>query len=654
MTAGRPTTPIRDSRPSLPRLALMLAAILIVIAGIRMVQGMARFGPGRAHLYGGSVLLAGAILFGAVARRPASPTAVLDIPAAPSPSRTRLDVGMSLWTALALISAAYAMLRFVKAGEDRLVDAAWLASVLALFVGQWRSRSQHERLPRGKVRAAVVLLLLAVALGSRIYHLGTLPYNFDGDYADFGLQARAIALGEEQRLFAYGWAAIPLMGYMPAALTMRIAGPGLVGLYLAGVIEGLLTIVAVYLLGRDLFGPRAGILAAALLTISYTHLHFSRTCAYVDPVFFTVWALYLLVRALRFGSGLAAAASGAFIAFDLQMYYSGRAVVFLAAIAVLLVVCRSREWLAARWRELVLLALATIIVLGPMLFLFTRDRDAFVSRSRDVLVFTPSALQHMKSVYRVESLAAVLGEQAQRAALLFYAYTDASTQFGARRPFLDSFSAIALTLGIGYAVFTLRRLGSALSLGWLLAILFLGCFLTSNPPFFPRLVILVAPAALLGGVALDRLYFSVEALLSRGSRLLSWLVPGGALAVALTLTGVANWTWYVKSFESWATSAAHLARYLAARPGLHAYSVAAPYWWALSREFRFLAPGQLIGDLDPARVAQGQFETSVPVVLSPSQASLVPTLRSRFPDAVVESHPGNAPGEVAFFVFRRP
>ncbi len=629
----------------MPRLAGILAAILIVIAGTRLVQNVAQLAPELAHLYGGFMLLAGALFFGALARLPAFPKAALDIPATPSPSRTRLDLWMSSWTTLALISAVYAMLRFARAREDRFVDGAWLVSVLALFIGSWRSRSRDERL---------VVLLLAAALASRIYHLGTLPYNFDGDYADFGLQARTIALGAEQRLFGYGWAAIPLMGFMPAALTMRIAGTGLAGLYLAGLIEGLLVIVAVYLLGRDLFGPRAGVLAAALLTISYTHLHFSRTCAYIDPVFFTVWALYLLIRALRFGSGLAAVASGAFIAFDLEMYYSGRIVVFLVAMTVLLVVCRSREWLLARWRELVLLVVAIVIVLGPMLVLFARNRDAFTSRSREVLIFTPAALEHMRSVYGVESLAAVLGAQAQRAALLFYTYTDASTQFGARRAFLDSFSAVALTLGIGFAVFSLRRLGSALTLGWLLVVLLLGCFLTINPPFFPRLVILVAPAVLLGGMALDRLYVAVEALLSRRSRLLGWLLPGLALAIALTYTGLANWTWYAKSFESWATSRAHLARYLAGRPGLRAYSVAAPYWWARDREFRFLAPGQLIGDLDSEQVAQGRFDASATLVLSPSLASLVPALRSRFPDAVIESHPGNAPGEVAFFVFRPP
>lgn len=269
-------------------------------------------------------------------------------------------------------------------------------------------------------------------------------------------------------------------------------------------------------------------------------------------------------------------------------------------------------------------------------------------------MFTPDPLHHMESGYKVTSLAGVLAQQARRSALLFWTYTDASTQFGARRAFLDDFSAMALALGIGYALFTLRRLGSALSLGWLLMILFLGCFLTINAPFFPRLVILVVPAALLGGVALERLSASVEALYSEKDRLLGRLVPVVALGIAFTLTGLANWTWYEKSFRSWATSAGHLARYLAARPEFHAYSVGVPYWWALNREFRFLAPGQLVGDLDPAQVEQGHFDPSRTLVLSPDKDSIVAALRSRFPDAVIESHPANAPGEIAFYIFRRP
>ena len=651
-SVGHPTSPATVSRSGIFRLGGMVAAIPIVVAGTSVLENIGRFGPARAHLYGGLLLLAGAIVFGALARQLPVSRAALEPPLEPPASQIR-GAWMWSWTALALIAAAYTMLHFIKKGEDYSVHIAWLASIASLFVGQLYSRSLPVGVRPGNLHISILLLLLAAALWSRIYHLGMLPYNLDGDYADFGIQARAIALGQEQRWFGFGWAAIPMIGYMPAALTMRVAGPGLEGLYLAGVVEGWLSIVGVYLLGRDLFGPRTGLLATALLTISYILLHFSRTCAYIDPVFFTVWGLYFLVQALRYGSGLAAVASGALIALDLEMYYSGRAVAPIAIFAMALFVFRSRRWLLARWRELALIILAIIIVLGPMIYLFAVNHDAFVSRGRDVLIVTPDPLKHMKSVYQVDSLLDVFKKQAERAVLLFWTYTDSSTQFGARRPFLDRFSGVALALGVGYAVFTLRRLGSALSLGWLALILFLGCFLTINPPFFPRLVVLAAPAALLGGIALDRLAFSLETILP-GQQIpfLGRLVTGGILAIALMLVGIANWTWYVNDFGSWATSGSRLARYLAENPDLRAYSVAVPSWWASTREFRFLAPGQLIGDLDPDLVAQGKFDPSATLVLSPDRAALVRKLKSQHPDAVVETHPGNSLREVAFFVFR--
>lgn len=651
-------SPAPSVRSRLFRGAGVLLSILMVVEGGRMLRDVVRFGGDRSHIYAGLLLIGGALLFGALVPRSEDPAPDLEIPAAPppSPSRIRFDAWTLSSIALVLFLAGFALLRFAMRGEDRLVDAAWLASIVALVAGQWRSRRRSPAGGRTHGRAVhlvLLLLLLGVALTSRLYHLTTLPFNLDGDFADHGLQARAIATGGEHRLFAYGWAAIPMIGFMPSALTMRLAGPGLLGLNLAGVIESLLIIVGVYLLGCELFHPRVGVLAASLLTVSYTFLHFSRTSEYIDPVVFTVWALYLLVRALRHGSGLAAVASGALMALDCEMYYAGRAVVLIAPLVALLVIGRSRRWLVARWRELLLVVLAGAVVLGPMLLLFFRDRDSFGTRTRQVFILAPDAAHHMMSVYGVETIGAMVLQQARHTALVFHAGADRSTQFGARRSFLDPFSAAAMTLGIGYALVRWRMLGGRLVLLWLVTILVLGCLLTINAPFFPRIVGLVAPAALLGAAALERVDALVRELLSRWSRVLVWLVPGGVLAVALALTAQANWSWYVTSYESWATARAHLARYLEARPELRVHSVAAPFWWARDREFAFLAPGQMIDDLDAATVRAGDFDPSAVLVISPSETSLVSALRARFPDATIEAHRGNSPGEVAFYVFRR-
>ena len=314
--------------------------------------------------------------------RSEDPEPDLEIPAVPPPSCIRFDAWTLAFMALVLLPAGFALLRFAMRGEDRFVDAAWLASVVALIAGQWRSRRRSPEGGRTHGRAVhlvLLLLLFGIALTSRLYHLTTLPFNLDGASPPSGPAARSRRAGSAGYPL-YGWAAIPMIGFMPSALTMRLAGPGLLGLNLAGVIEGLLIIVGVYLLGCELFHPRVGVLAASLLTISYTFLHFSRTSAYIDPVVFTVWALYLLVRALRHGSGLAAVASGGLMALDCEMYYAGRAVVLIAPLVALLVVGRSRRWLVARWRESLLVALAGAVVLGPMLLLFLKDRDSFGTR----------------------------------------------------------------------------------------------------------------------------------------------------------------------------------------------------------------------------------------------------------------------------------
>jgi hypothetical protein len=123
--------------------------------------------------------------------------------------------------------------------------------------------------------------------------------NVDGDFADVGLQARALATGQQQQIFAYGWAAIPILGYLPSALTMMVFGTGLAGLNASGLVEGLLIIIGVYLLGRDLFHARVGLFAAALLTISYTPRCRPQSC--IVTVVFLVFIFYFLLIGLREG-----------------------------------------------------------------------------------------------------------------------------------------------------------------------------------------------------------------------------------------------------------------------------------------------------------------------------------------------------------------
>ena len=488
--------------------------------------------------------------------------------------------------------------------------------------------------------------LLALALVMRAYRLTTLPLDLDGDFASHGLQARALATGQEPFLFKFGWANIPMIGFLPAALTMKVFGTGLAGLNASAVIEGLGIILGVYLLGRQLVHPRVGLLAAALLTISYTHLHFTRTSEYIDPVFFMVYTVYFLVLGLQRGRGWAFVLSGLCAAFSLQMYYSGRITPLIVVSVGLYLLVARRDLLRARWQGGLLWVFAVLVGLGPTLIVFLRDWEGFVSRSREVFLFTPAVLEHLRNKYQVDSLGAILWEQAKRTLLVFHYVVDTSTQFGLQKPFLDPVSSALLALGVGYAFAHLRRFGHFLLLAWLGLILVLGLFLTNNAPFWPRLLGLLPPAALLAGLALERLY--TPAVDWAKQRQVSWVRP--ALIVlflaGFVAVGVSNWTLYVESKGSWAMTRTRIGRMLAdTSPQTSAYLVRDPFGHD-DREFEFLAPGAVCRRSERGdRCASGRFPVSAAgptlIVLTPNHAALLGRAAAAFP----RRHRARVPGQ---------
>jgi len=77
-------------------------------------------------------------------------------------------------------------------------------------------------------------------------------------------------------------------------------GDGVAYLRLLSVLTGVLTLPAVYLLGRQLFDARVGLIAAALLAISPLHIYYSQMVRnYVLFVLLVVLAFYTLLRAMQ-------------------------------------------------------------------------------------------------------------------------------------------------------------------------------------------------------------------------------------------------------------------------------------------------------------------------------------------------------------------
>ena len=155
------------------------------------------------------------------------------------------------------------------------VQRAALAAVvlLALFLRVW----QLEDVPAG-------LYCDEAGNGYNAYALGTAGLDENG--TPWPLYVWSFGTSYKNPLFIYG-----------AMLPVKLLGLSAFSVRLAAALFGTATVLAMFFLGRAVFGPWVGLWAALFLAVAPWHLHFSRIAfeLIVFPLLM-VWACTLLVR----------------------------------------------------------------------------------------------------------------------------------------------------------------------------------------------------------------------------------------------------------------------------------------------------------------------------------------------------------------------
>ena len=155
------------------------------------------------------------------------------------------------------------------------VQRAALAAVvlLALFLRVW----QLEDVPAG-------LYCDEAGNGYNAYALGTAGIDENG--TPWPLYVWSFGTSYKNPLFIYG-----------AILPVKLLGLSAFSVRLAAALFGTATVLAIFFLGRAVFGPWVGLWAALFLAVAPWHLHFSRIAfeLIVFPLLM-VWACTLLVR----------------------------------------------------------------------------------------------------------------------------------------------------------------------------------------------------------------------------------------------------------------------------------------------------------------------------------------------------------------------
>ncbi len=294
----------------------------------------------------------------------------------------------------------------------------------------------------------IIVLILGLAIALRFYQLGSLPFGVTFDEAQNGLEARRILhdpMGYHP-IFIPGASQLPAFFFYVFAGAMGILGEDIFALRTTIAVSGILTVGALFLLGRELFGARVGALAALLLAVMRWHLNFSRITFHgIFGPLFMVLALYFLVRGFKGRGWLNYVASGILLGIGLQSYYAFTLVPLVVVVYWLhYVLFEGRRRVIPLAGGLLLVGLTSFLVVAPLLRYVHANPDVSTQRAKTVSITTNRSAEEVRDT--------VL-RSTKKHALMFNVQGDGNGRHNLPPlPMLDRYMGMFFLLGIALAL----------------------------------------------------------------------------------------------------------------------------------------------------------------------------------------------------------
>lgn len=601
--------------------ALLSAAVgQVALTGLPGVPALSRLlgSPPRFLLAACALLLA--VLLGTLAAGSGRE------PALTRPLEGRLSgrerIGLALGAGLALA----ADLVFLVSGETVAVRLFWAGAILALLVFLRPAR----RTGGERKSWLLVALLTALAFALRYHDLTNLPADLDGDFASIGLEALGMMTAPVLKIVGVGWGELTGPYYASYAATMALFGKDMHGLMINGVLAGAATVPAVFLMTREAFGTRAGLFAAALLSTSTTHLHFSRVFVTTSATLAVTLLVFSLIRGLKRGEPFWFALGGLCAAASLLLYFAGRVGLIAAFILAVGGLLFERRAALTHWRNVAVFLLALIIGYGPMAVFSARQGSTFLGRAKTVTLFNPENMRHEKYAYGVTTAGAVIVEQAKRTFLTCHLFGDTSAQYGSPYPMVDPVAAALLVVAIGVSLRRLRSPARLATLGWIAMTALLGGVMTLDPPSWVHLGIALPAIYALVAALLDEVLSRIEDRVPRAIRPL----PQAAAVLLLVLLAMRSVRQYVAFASTRIGPRTAVARWISSLPAgmpvlLHYPNIL----WFRDREFEFYNRGVNGRDVSEEELRGDTLRPPFAVAIRPDRQDIAEMVLARYPDA---------------------
>ncbi|OGM62451.1 hypothetical protein A3A52_03595 [Candidatus Woesebacteria bacterium RIFCSPLOWO2_01_FULL_39_14] len=214
-------------------------------------------------------------------------------------------------------------------------------------------------------------LIIAAAAFLRIWRLDKVPLELFGDEIDAGIQAYSI-LKTGKDIFSNQYPVIfhsfseyrlPLQIYSMVG-TIGLFGLTEMGVRLASVTFGILSVVGIYFLVKELINQKIAFITALFLSISPWHLQFSRQAndsGFILP--FVIFGLWLFIKGLRKYRYMLISS----VLFSLSFYAYATSVLFTPFLVLFLLFIYRRTFIKYGIKKIALLGVVTFLVLTPYL-----------------------------------------------------------------------------------------------------------------------------------------------------------------------------------------------------------------------------------------------------------------------------------------------
>lgn len=244
-----------------------------------------------------------------------------------------------------------------------------------------------------KKRYVWILLVLIIALGFflRVYNINNTPPGVYPDEAVNGIDAMtANDTGNYQWFYPANQGREGLFMNL-IALLFKLFGVSVLTLKLPAIIFGTLTILGTFLLAKELYNYRVGLISSFLVAVSFWPVNFNRISFRANMLpFVLVFTFYFLFRGLREKKMVYYAIGGFIFGLGLHTYIAFR-ITPLILIALLVSLILSREhFLKYHWKPIVVFILFSFISAAPMLYTFLYSHPEYLeSRSASVSILSP-------------------------------------------------------------------------------------------------------------------------------------------------------------------------------------------------------------------------------------------------------------------------